>query len=472
MKRRLTEAVGAKSLAAAVTASWALPSDFAPYRMRNEYSTEETALFKVNEEHAATVGVTSGSGRQLRDDTHMEFIFQDALRNRITYQRNAAATAWSYDWCFGRQVTAANITNYTVRAGATEILRPSHASHSGTTFKPHGDIEFALKDGEIAGLWVDATTAVTSQITVTLPNVPSTGGSVVLMAFRDGSWTEQQRLAITNPTLTYAFTITVSRYYTVMIAAPLQDQQVTVTASGTCDCWGHFPAPYLLTNANSVESIRTLGHSILLKNVTAVQQKQGEITGCQPGKSRVWTSFASLDGTVDTYAIVRDYAGAANSKLLETGLYGYVKPTDEEDVKLKEPFTISNVTGVAGSTVWTFAESNILGIPYVVVAAQCNTSTPQQLLVRTDQNGEYETGNQWFNVDKPRAEPQEWRDGMEALASMQQFYENPTHWKRILSTIGSVASVGGRILSLFGPKGAAVGVPMSMAGDIMRGGFQ
>jgi hypothetical protein len=474
MKRLKTEMAAAtalKSMASNVTASWALPSDFSPFRMRNEYSTEETALFKVNEEHAAVVGQSS-TGQQLRADTHMEFIFQDALRNRISYQRNATGSSWVYQWCFSRNTSGVDQTGFTVRVGGTETVRVSHAT-AGSTFKPHGDTLFGLEDNGMQGVWIDALATLPSLLSVFLGTLPTTTqGSIVLWAWNNGIWKEQQRLAITNPTVLYNFTISVSSYYTIQVINPSNDQVVGATAQGTCDCWGHFPSPYLLSNANSVESIRMLGHSILVKNVTAVQQKQGAIVACQPGKSRSWTSFASFDGTSDTFSVVRDYAGAANTRLLETGLYGFIKPTDEEDVKLKEPFTICNVNGVSGSTVWTFAGSQILNTPYVVVAAQCNTLTPQQVLIRTDQNGEYETGNQWFNVDKPRAEPQEWRDGMEALASMQQFYENPTHWKRILSTIGSVASVGGRILSLFGPKGAAVGVPVSMAGDMMRSGFQ
>lgn len=474
LRRDLEAATALKSTAASVTASWALPSDFAPYRMRNEYSTEKTALFQVNEEHPGSVGTTSGVQSQLRTDTHMEFIFQDALRNRVSYVRNPTALNWTYQWAFGRNTAGIDQYGFIVRAQGVETLRPSHAASGGPpNIKPHGDILFACTDNGVAGMWVDGIAGAASNIQVTLSaNPSSTIGSIVLLTWSNGIWTENSRVQIAIGTQAYNFPIGTSRYYAIQIVNNSNEQTVGVVSSGTCDCWGHQPAPYLLTNANSVESIRTLGHSILVKNVTANQNKQGAIVGCQPGKSRAWTSFASFDNASDVFSVVRDYAGAANTRPLETGFYAYVKPTDEEDVKLKEPFTISNVNGVAGSTVWTYAESSILGVPYVVVAAQCNVSTPQDILVRTDQSGEYETGNQWFNVDRPRAEPQEWRDGMEALASMQQFYENPTHWKRILSTIGSVASVGGRILSLFGPKGAAIGMPMSMAGDIVRGGFQ
>lgn len=463
-------------MAGAVAASFALPSDYAPYRMRNEYSTEETALFKVFEEHPATVGVTGGVNPLLRTDQHLEFIFQDPLCNRITYVRNPTGATWQYQWVMARNTDGSSNTLFPITAGSQEPLVPSHAV-ANTAFRPHGDILFAKNDNGMTGMWIDSPPlAGNSTVTVTLSVAPPVGpvGSIILTQWINGSWRETQTLPAVAGQLPYVFNIPLatSGYFGVIIRGMNATQNVGVIQAGVCDCYGHLPAPYLVPNANSIESCRILGHSILVKNITSNQNKQGAIVGIQPGKSRYWYSFASSDGASDSFSIVRDYAGASSSRVLETGLYGFVKPTEEGDLRFREPFTITNVQGVATSTVWTFAESPILNTAYIVVAAQCNNTTPQNLLVRTDCSGEYETGNQFFNVDKPRAEPSDWRDGMEALASMQQFYENPTHWKRILQTIGSVASVGGRILSLFGPKGAAVGVPLSMAGDLVNRGFQ
>lgn len=462
------------SLAAAIAASFALPSDYPPYRMRDEYSTEETALFKVFEEHPITCGVTGGTNPLLRTDTHVEFIFQDLLCNRIFYNRNLLGQQWIYTWAFGRDTGGNNLFSFTLQAGASDTLYPSHAISTGT-FKAHGDVYFARNDNGIAGFWIDSPpVAGASTITVTINVAPAAAqGNIILLLWTNGVWKETQKQTAAVGTLIYTFTLTggTSGYYAIAMNNFQAGQSVIVTHQGISDVWSHQPAPYIMANANSIESCRTLGHSILVKNVTANQNKQGAITAVQPGKSRYWYSFASSNGTDDVYGAVRDYAGAANSKPLETGLYGFVKPTEQEDLRLREPFTVTNVPS-STNTVWTFAQTPILGTTYVVVAMQCNVGTPQNLLVRTDLQGEYETGNQFFNVAKPAAEPEMWRDGMEALASFVQFYENPTHWKKILQTLGTIASVGGRITSLFGPKGAAIGVPLSMAGDIIRGGFQ
>ncbi len=473
LKGDLQTSVSTKSVAAAVAASFALPSDFPPYRMRNEYSTEETALFKVFEEHPA-MGLGTGSSEQLRSDFHMEFIFQDLLRNRISYVRNPTNAPWSYQWAFGRTASG-DTPNFLVQPSSIDWLAPSHA-FATSTFRPHSDAYFAEYDNGNTGLWVDAMSGATSLLTVTFSTPPSaTSGQIFCYRWNNGVWVDFANLPTVIAQAGYSFTLTQSGLYAIMIRQPTVAANVIVTSSGSCGCWGHFSAPYIYNNASSIESARTLGHSILVKNVTNMQTKQGSITGVQPGKSRHWSSFATQAGTEDAFVAVRDYAGAANTRPLETGFYGFIKPTEEEDLKLREPFTVTSTVGT-NTTFWSYARTPTLRTEYIVVVAQAangsNPSGGQNLLVRTDLAGEYETSNQFFNVDKPRAEPADWRDGMEALASMQQFYENPTHWKRILSTIGSVASVGGRILSLFGPKGAAVGVPMSMAGDIMKGGFQ
>ena len=130
--KRAREAVGeAKSLAARVTASFALPSDFAPLRMRNEYSTEETALFKVFEEHKNWIP-GSATGEQLRDDTHVEIIFQDNLRNRISYVRNPTNQTFGYQWVFRRTTGGADVLTYQCAAGATRLgLRPERVVRPG-----------------------------------------------------------------------------------------------------------------------------------------------------------------------------------------------------------------------------------------------------------------------------------------------------------------------------------------------------
>lgn len=406
--------VGLKSMAAAIAASWALPSDFPPYRMRNEYTTEETALFKVFEEHKPYG--TPGANEQLRDDTHVEFIFQDILRNRVSYVRNPTNATWTYQWCFGRTSAGVNTTVFFVSAGSSEVAQPSHATAT-STFKPHTDVLFAENDQGKTGVWVDSRDAAPhSVINVILDVAPTTAtGSIILYKWEEGRWLEEDQLPYVIGTTAYQFQVTDSALYTVGVNNPLPEavKQVSVNSSGSVGCWGHFPAPYIVTNGNSIESCRTLGHSILVKNTAAPLVRQGYITGVQPGKSRHWYNFATNDPTVDVFPVARDYAGAQNTLPLATGIFGYVKPTEEQDLKLREPFTITNPGGDA-VPVWTFAKTPVLKTEYVVVVMQCTTSDGRDLLVRTDQSGEFETGNQFFNVDKPRAEPQEMRDGMGA----------------------------------------------------------
>lgn len=466
---------------ALIAASFALPSEINPVRMRNEYSTDKTALFKVFEEHPA-MGLGNGTVEQLRDDQHVEWIFQDILRNRIAYYRNPTNGLWSYDWMFGCTAdSGAAFDHFSAKAIGTVTLRPSHAliTEGTSVTAPHGAFQFAESDKDIAGFWIDSVAGPDqSTLTISLSEDPTaTTGAFQLLRWDNGDWLPEGEPSLTVVAgRSYPFQILRSGYFAVQIQNITVDCELRVNHSGKCGCWGRYPAPYILNNAGNLEEVRTLGHSILVKNVTANINKQGAVCGVQPGKSRVWYSFADITGTAtaDCFAAVRDYAGAENTKPLETGIYGFVKPTEEEDLKFREPFVITNQSG-SEVTNWTFATTPIVGTAYVVVAIQAKggneVDTGQNLLIRTDQSGEFGTSNQFYNVAKPNADPGDWRDGMEALASMDQFYENPIHINKILATVGKIARVGGRILSLF-PQAAAVSLPLSIAGSIFEKEFQ
>lgn len=474
MKRKAREEITGrlpKSMAGLITASFALPDEFNPLRMRNEYSTEETALFKVNEEHKPNWSSADPNG-QLPAETHMEFIFNDLLRNRISYERNPTPLTWSYNWMFGRNMNGTNETAESIFAGANSD--PMAVTHATTVaaFKPHLDTYFACTDKNRAGMWVDGVAGALSSIEITLTPTPaSTTGVLVLWYWNDGQWEQIQQTNITTAVGTYTFQVGTSAYYSVECLRPAAATSMAIRSFGNCGCWGHKYAPYALINASSIESCRMLGQSILVRNLSAPNYAAGNIVGVQPGKNRYWASFAANSSSTDPYPVLENYAGVGASRQLATGLYAFKKPTEEADLAFRNPFTIENVPGSL-TTSWTSAQTPILNTEYIVVAMQCSTPDGRNILVRTVHAGEIETGNQFLMVAKPMAQPQDWRDGVEAMASMQQFYDNPVHWKRILSTIGSIASVGGRILSLFGPKGAAVGGIMSAGGSIISEAVQ
>lgn len=461
-----------KSTGGLITASFALPDDFDPIRMRNEYSTEETALFKVNEEHRPA-WANPGANEQLPDLTHVEFLFNDLLRNRVSYVWNTGSTEWRYAWRFGFSRGGAEILTQVCRPGqTTNPMELSHANADSTLFRPHLDRYFACHHAGRAGMWVDAISTAASTITITLnPTPATTQGQVIFYRWQDGSWESVGNTPIATGQAAYDFNPQVSAYHAIEVVNPAVLTNISVLSRGTCGCWGHNYAPYAVTNASSIESCRILGQSILVRNIAAPLDAAGNITGLQPGKNRYWFSFATNSKQTDPYPVIENYAGVSASKALATGIYGFKKPTEEADLAFQTPFTVENVDGSI-TTQWTHAQTPILGVEYLVVAMQCSALLGRQVIVRTVTSGEYETSNQFQIVKKPAAQPEDWRMGIEALASMQQWHCNPIHWKSILSTIGSVASVGGRILSLFGPKGAAIGGPMSVAGSILSDNLQ
>jgi hypothetical protein len=472
MSKRAREAVGGlpKTIAGAITASFALPDEFEPLRMRNEYSTEETALFKVNEEHKPNWSTPHATKEQLMNNTHVEFLFNDILRNVVRYIRNPNGDNWTYRWVWGRSQAGTDQDNCTCRSGtSSEINDLSHARSTGT-FSAHGDVYFALYHGDKRGMWVDAATGATSSIDVTLNVVPtSTQGTILLWVFSTGTWMQSSSQGITLGTTAYTFSIVGSAYYTVQLINPKDNQTFFVNSVGTCGVWSHRYAPGILVNAASIESCRCLGQSILVRNIANPQNRQGNITGIQPGKNRYWCSFAAFTTNNDPYTVVADYAGADPSRQLETGEYGFKKPTEEEDLRFRTPFTIENIAGSV-TPVWTSTDSPIMGTEYLVVAMQCTVDAGKDLIIRTVTAGEIETSNQFLTVKKPLAQPEDWRAGIEALASMQQWYDNPIHWQRILKTIGSIASFGGRAAAIFGGdarvKGAGTGI--ALLGDALQ----
>lgn len=68
----------------------------------------------------------------------------------------------------------------------------------------------------------------------------------------------------------------------------------------------------------------------------------------------------------------------------------------------------------------------------------------------------------------PEISPEEFENGVSAVISMEQFYHNPIHWKKIFSTIGKIARVSAPILSRFGPLGQTAGTIAGTIGEALQ----
>lgn len=460
--------------AAKIALAWALPDDVDPVRMRNEYSSGKTAVAKLFEEHKPWAGA-DGTNEQLLTSTQLEFIFQDMLKNRVSYVRNTGDQITQYAWRFGRDPTSGvDTAAYTIKKGDEDWLPVTHATTS-SGFKPHGDILFAEKDYDtgISGLQVDSgpNAAKASSITVTCAPVPAVDqGEVILYKYVSGDWQVVDKKDITIASagvFVFAIPTSVMAVHAIKVSNADQDESFSVFTQMQCGVYGHFPAPSSVSNMNSIEAVRCLGHSIRMMNVAAPQYQEGAICAYQPGKGKDWRTFCPTNGTADPYGFVRDNQGASPSKPAKTGFYTFVKPTEEKDIEMRTPLEIAALS--PGNNVWTYAATPIAGIPYVVVCAQINGDPlGRDMVVRTVQHLEFATANQFFNVAPPVSSPAEWRDGMEALASLDQYYENPVHWKKILSTLGATAAIAGNVISRIFPAAGAIAGPIAQIGEIVH----
>lgn len=436
-----------------IVAATCLPDRYPPVRVRDSYSTKPVAVAKPVQE--IKINWSNAGVGDIPTTDMVLFLFRNAARHFIFYDSNPANSTYLYNWVSANDDP--NPTQFVTAAGGTPTSLGIHeveptAATAGSPYAPHGPILFA---GEAEGhqyMWIDQGGGL-----VLTPNVTGTNNdnNVTFEVFQwvDGRRKLAYSAQVANAPITTFSTGTVldKGYYNIVLTHTVGTDvinYVTVASSnggGPAGVWCHRPAAGFVTNLGKIQSYAITAASLLWRNTASYQNAQGSFGATQVGKGVGWESVAAQGGYS---GIASAYSNQWNSRFAAKGEYAFMKPEDAEDFAM-------NADVEQGTTTWSACTFPLdERSSFLVFAASVTDSAGRDTTVRLASHIQYETNDSWSDIRPPSSIRQDWENAMAALCSMEQFYENPTHIKEILASIGKygrvAVDIAGYLLSAFG----------------------
>lgn len=460
--------------AAAVAGMIADPMDFPPVRKGGTYNTVATAVGRpYNREDITwdpTVAIVAPATMSLPSTDFGGFIFRNPMRSAVIYKRYPAST-WAYQWIFNPVNNEAfepvtTTAQAYISTGETKELWPIWASASpSNTYNPHGSTLYAAEDDGFRYIWIDgdagsgAASAIT--INVAFSTVTTSAASRKLYIYRYDSG--QRRLITTADsgaigtnsivvTLNQATGLMTSGYYALSIEnlEPTATLASVLTSSAnTLGSWAHYSLNQWDTFKANMQELRVLGASILYQNKASPLNKQGKVVVTQISGAVDW--YTGVVTGTGMYSYLTGTPGSGNFNL-EDGLYAWLKPSKESDMEY-----LPNMHTIGDGGRIEDAQYPLQGADYLGFCCSCSQLGAGDGVWTICHAIEYRTRSMYINTLPPTISPGEWDMGVMAAISMEQYYHNPIHWKKIFATIGKIARVGAPVLKLFGPYGQMAG---------------
>lgn len=456
-----------------IVAATCLPDKYPPVRVRDSYSTKPVAVAKPIQE--VKINWANAVAGDIPTTDMVLFLFRNTARHFIFYDSNPTNATNTQAWRSSND--SANPTRFITAAGPGPSSLGIHeieptASTPLTPYQPHGPILFA---GEAEGhkyMWVDqgGGIAVTNNITGAVGNNDLT---FEVFQYVDG----RRQLAYSSSVnaaaipATFSTGTTLSKgYYNILITHTAGSDTlnyVTVISSnggGPAGCWCHRPISGFTSNIQKIQACAITAASLLWRNTASYQNAQGDFGATQVGKGVGWETVAGQGGYS---GIAAAYANQWVSRFAAKGEYAFMKPEDAEDFAM-------NSDVEQGSTTWSTCTFPLEErSAFLVFAASVSDAAGRDTTVRLAAHVQFETNDTWSDIRPPTSIRADWENAMAALCSMEQFYENPTHIREILASIGKygrvAVDIASYLLSTFGSeKLSPYGEQVKRLGPVME----
>lgn len=473
------------------------PGDFVVERLKDDYSSMNSAVaspesnFKVSWNNAGSGYQPPAGDLQLPIQQWGAFVFRNALRSAVVYELSPSNTSYYvYQAVFSPSATGIASQQDIIANNETKTVDPQYwlfnnvnltavpgfpsgnYPPTAASWAPHGPVLFAGEDNDRRYVWIDIPTnlitpnngngTVMFQVNA-LSGTPVAPGVIVRLYDWNGG---QDSLVSTTTFLpatgsiflaggnTATSPIPKSGYYRIEIA---NFSGVTVnyslyTLSGVNTgtnrslgaAWGHKTInQYWPTNINNVTAVRMLGISAWLSNQASPLNQQGNLVISQIAAQQDWYGlYASSSNPFNT---VFDAAGTKEF-VLKDGVYGFLKPTGQKDFEYLLDVQIGQ-RAVATETAYQLQTPR----DYLAIIAACSQPGGGDCTLKLNYALEYKTANQWIEQRVATVEQASFSLGVQAVATMEQFYPNNIHWSKIFSTIGKIGKAAAPALSAFNP---------------------
>lgn len=357
----------------------------------------------------------------------MAFVFGNPLRAFIMFEHNPTGQNHQY----ALQNLLGTGTSFTLPLFNNTQIIPRYATPL-TAYTPHGDILFPCHDE--AGneyVWVDnGTAAGANSLDVTLNVGPAGTAGMVTWYRLDGKhavlhdqtqFAAAQALYTSRPPVGGAYMFV--RVYT-------GDATVT-SCSVKTNCnqgsWGHHPVSDINTLMTNAFGIRVNSASCKVQNNASPLNRNGDFACVTVSKSLPWSNIASGQNTLTLLQNYRD-------RPADNGYYGVILPDSDEDVS--EFYDDIAAGSNRGSTINQFSYPASERRPYKAIGITVPIAAGRSFTFDVTHTIEYITNNKLVGQGTSEISEDSVKAAIVIASTMETDYENPTHWKNIVATIG------------------------------------
>lgn len=431
------------SVAEAICASIALPDELPPVRVSDSYTTNPVALAKVNQDIKINwQGPATGT---VAESEELAFVFRDALRWCVYYDKNSAGLQYRYNW-----VQFPGLSAWVVPA-FTEVKIPVCAGIKDITsaWNPHGDIYFAGDADGDGYLWIDNDCRLVVTDSGTVDN-----GYANLWHYTQGQRILVQQLGLPgNGSVT--FTIPFSGYFGISVVFPTAAAAHTISVyhadiTGN-EVWRQIAVPDAANNLARVQSMCVSAVSALWRNTASYDNAQGDVGAVIVGPGYEWWSILAPPATPSYSGLAALFPNGWKSFFAAKGIYTFLKPSDEEDLEFKTDIK----TYPAGQ--WSFARFNLRSnATFAALVMSVSLDAGRDTTLRLAAHIQYETNDCWADTRVPEANVDDWLSAVKMLSNVPNITENPLHIKSVLNSIGKVGLILNNVQTQLAPLAAGV----------------
>lgn len=397
------------------------------FRLASEGAGMKSAAANMSVNYNSANWENATADNQIPAQDLMGFLFGNALRAFILFEHNPTGQTFTY----ALQNLLGTGTSFSLPLFNNTQIVPRYAA-STSAYAPHGPILFPGYDE--AGnyyVWVDNGTALGANSLDVNLNVGAAGTAGMVTWYRwDGKhavlhdqtqFAAAQQLYTTRPPVGGAYMF--AKVYT----ADATVTSCTVTINCSQGSWGHHPVSDVTTLMTNAFGIRVNSATVKVQNNASFNNKNGDFTTVTVSKSLPWCQIASSADNLSTLQNYRD-------RPADNGYFGVILPDSDEDVSefYDDIAADSNRGGAINQFAFPLSERR----PYKAIGLTVPIKEGRSFTWDVTHTIEYITNNKLVGQGVSQVSEDSVKAAIVIASTMETDYDNPTHWKDIVSTIG------------------------------------
>jgi hypothetical protein len=454
---------------ASVLRGFFLPKEFGNgFRLASEGAGMKTACANMSLSYDTGDWDQAAAPGLLEEDELICCLFGNPLRSYIQYDPNPNGTRFTYEVQNVDGTTTWPLTQAAAVGGnyITQELIPRWATAT-TSYQPHGAVLFpGFDNGGHYYLWVDSgansppdAAGLARGLVVTLTTAPvaAVAGYIDWWIWTGKYPARYQRQTITTGRTVYSVappSVGAYMYVTIQLREDLSP--LTQSASLMVDCegpvWGHHCVSDITTLLTSAYGIRVNSASLRIQNDASPLYRDGKIVSVTVPANSSWISIASQG--VEFLSTLSEY----RERTADKGYYGVLLPDSDADVS--EFYDDIAASAFADQPTLNQAAFPLVERrPYKIVGIRVVQANGRSLTFDVTHTIEYLTNNKLVAQALSNFSEQDLTAAIVIASTMETDYDNPVHWRDILSTIATYLPLGTKVLmtalQLFGYNNVA-----------------